>query len=143
MFDMIYREPSRRRFRSWNDDFLGNDFWNFSSLMTNQKETSPFSVKTLEEDGETFTEVRLVAPGLKREDFSVEIEDRNITIGYNVETKQEYNYASRSATSTYILPDGVKPNEVKANYKDGILYVRIPQHNIKKPEVESLKVQIE
>jgi len=82
--------------------------------------------------------VELAAPGLNREDFKVEVNDRVLTISSekNEEKKEEkegyskrefsYNSFSRS----FSLPDNVKEGNIDAKYKDGILKISIPKKEV-------------
>lgn len=115
------------------DDILSRDLvdWsgkNFSSLGSNLP-----SVNLKETDKKI--EVELAAPGLKKEDFKIEIDNNMLSISSEKEEekeekrkkdnyyRKEFNYQSFSRAFT--LPDYADENKVTANYKDGILHVEI------------------
>lgn len=93
------------------------------------------------EDKEKFT-VNLEAPGLKREDISVQFIDGDLVISGERKTesladgvqvhRQETRYGKFVRTIT--LPTGVKVNETKAAYKDGVLTVTLPKADEAKPK---------
>jgi HSP20 family protein len=107
--------------REWSD-FFGRDFI----------ETIP-SVNISENEGH-YT-VELAAPGLKKEDFKINIEDEMITISSERETesktekkdysRREYNY--NSFYRSFGLPEGVDQEKIKATYTDGVLKIELPK----------------
>ena len=78
-------------------------------------------------------ELELAAPGLKKEDFTINVDKNLITIAAEKKTtsengdksysKREFNYNSFSRSFT--LPDVVNYNNIDANYVDGVLLVKI------------------
>jgi HSP20 family protein len=118
---------------SFFDDFITKDLFdwtdkNFASLGSNLP-----SVNLKETD--TTIEVELAVPGMKKEDFKVEIENDVLIISSEKEEekeevrkkdnyiRKEFNYQSFSRTFT--LPESANENKIEANYKDGILHVII------------------
>ncbi len=87
-------------------------------------------------------ELSLVAPGMTRDDFQLELEDGVLTISSEIEeedaqnndrfTLREYKYGSFSRSFT--LPDSVNLDKIDAHYKDGILLVSLPKRK------EALKI---
>ncbi|UOK41569.1 MULTISPECIES: Hsp20/alpha crystallin family protein [Flavobacterium] len=83
--------------------------------------------------------IDLAAPGMKKEDFKVEIEDKIISIASEKEerieetdkkgnyTRKEFNYSSFHRS--FHLPDAAEKEKIDAVYKDGILHVTIPKNN--------------
>jgi len=84
---------------------------------------------------DTKLEVELAAPGLKKEDFKVEVDNNMLIISSEKEEKKEeknkkenyvrkeFNY--QSFYRSFNLPDYVDENKIEAGYKDGILHVSI------------------
>ncbi|MCL7986510.1 Hsp20/alpha crystallin family protein [Sphingobacterium sp. lm-10] len=78
-------------------------------------------------------QLELAAPGLKKEDFAINVDKNLITISAEKQTtgeksdktysKREFNYNSFSRSFT--LPDVVNYNNIDANYVDGVLFVKI------------------
>jgi HSP20 family protein len=93
------------------------------------------------EDKDKFT-VTLELPGLKREDINVQIEEDSLvitgerkeeTVGEGTEVhRRERFYGKFSRTLT--LPVAVAADQVKANYKDGVLSVTLPKAEEAKPK---------
>ena len=72
-------------------------------------------------------------PGIPEEKIAVELEDGSLTISGERERTQEvsedrlYRYERRfgSFSRTIALPQGVTEDSIKADYKDGVLEVRV------------------
>lgn len=80
-------------------------------------------------DNEGNYEIEMVAPGMKKEDFSVAIENGVLIITGKTENEKEEKeknytrkeFTSRSFTKSFTLPDNVEADAVKAKYDDGVL----------------------
>jgi HSP20 family protein len=91
-------------------------------------------------------ELRADLPGLSEDDVNVEIQDGVLTISgerreEEEETREGYRRVERAFgrfTRSISLPDGINPDEVQANFENGVLTVRIP----KPQESEPRRVQI-
>ena len=101
---------------------------------------------TLEYDDESY-HYRVVAPGFAENELSVDVNNNMLTIsGKHEENVNKKNYHSSSRNSfsqTYILPQNVTTNDVKAEYKSGILVVSLQKKsktlNAKNIPIKSLK----
>jgi len=91
--------------------------------------------------------IEVAAPGMKKEDFHIDVEDRMLTIGSQKEenktdqkenyTRREYNYSAFSRS--FRLPESVKEEEINARYEDGLLKITVP----KPKETERQRKRIE
>ena len=81
-------------------------------------------------------------PGLEKKDISIDVKDRVLTLkgerAYDNETKDEKYYRRERAFGkfqrSFTLPDGLDPEKIKAEYKDGLLSVEIPKSEKEKPK---------
>lgn len=92
--------------------------------------------------------VEMVAPGMKKDDFKVTLQENVLTISYDHADNQggerkewkyrmrEYNY--HSFMRSFQLPDIVEEQGIDAGYSEGILTVRIP----KKKEAISRRIEV-
>ena len=79
--------------------------------------------------------LELAAPGMKKEDFNIEIDHKLLSISSEQsETKntEETNYTRRefgysSFKRSFNLPETVDATKVSASYNDGILMVNLPK----------------
>ena len=114
----------------FNDDF-GLNFFN--------RNNSVPSVNSIE-NNDSF-EIDLAVPGMKKEDFSIELNDKILVISSessnNIENDNmrlnEFNFSSFQRS--FRVPDSVDQDKIKANYKNGILKIKLPKRkeNISKP----------
>ncbi|HTZ85552.1 MAG TPA: Hsp20/alpha crystallin family protein [Solirubrobacteraceae bacterium] len=94
----------------------------------------------LVEEGEEYV-LRADLPGLGEDDVNVELDDNVLTISGERSTEhseQREGYrrierASGSFSRSLTLPDGVDPESVKANFEHGVLEVRVPKPEQRKP----------
>ena len=80
-------------------------------------------------------EISLAVPGMKKDDFSIDVEGNMLTISAESEqrkdekderrTRQEFNYTSFSRAFT--LPDGVQKDKIDASYENGLLKLNLPK----------------
>jgi HSP20 family protein len=79
----------------------------------------------------------LAAPGMKKDDFKIDIEGNMLSIRSEKEenkeekdaryTRKEYSYSSFSRSFT--LPENVKQENIEAKYEDGVLKVTLPRND--------------
>jgi len=83
--------------------------------------------------------IQLAAPGLKKENFKIEVEKELLKVSYSSEknsekqsenseenirfTRQEFNFSSFKRSFT--LPEIVDKEDIKASYEDGILNITL------------------
>ncbi|MBO9567039.1 MAG: Hsp20/alpha crystallin family protein [Niastella sp.] len=134
--------PVNRVFNSVFDDLL-NQFpttWKDSSL-----HNPPVNIH---ETSDAY-HVELSAPGLKKEDFQVKVEDGLLTIGYEQkeETKsEEYKtvrreFSQRSFKRSFTVEDQVNVDNIEAKYEQGVLKLRLPKKEQAKPTVKQINIQ--
>jgi HSP20 family protein len=115
------------------DDIFTRDIFdwtdkNFSTIGSNLP-----SVNLKETDDKL--QVELAAPGMKKEDFRVEIDNNILMISSEKQEekkeerkkdkyiRKEFNY--QSFYRSFYLPEYVDESKVEASYKDGILHIEI------------------
>jgi len=98
------------------------------------------AVDVWETDGELVLSFEL--PGIPEDGISVELDDSVLTVSGERERAKEHSgdryyrferrYGSFQRSAT--LPAGVDEKAIKANYKDGVLEVRVPKPEEAKPK---------
>lgn len=96
-------------------------------------------------------EMELVAPGLKKEDFHVDLNKDTLTVSFehkdeNKEENKETGYLRseykmRSFTRSFRLDDTVDVNKIEARYQDGILYMHLPKKEGQQKVTKSIQIQ--
>jgi HSP20 family protein len=92
--------------------------------------------------------VRADLPGLTQDDISIELEDNVLTISgerkREEKTEKEGYFRLERASGQFArsltLPEGIDAEGVTAEFKDGVLEVRIPKPEARKPRKVSIGV---
>lgn len=103
-------------------------------------------VDIYEDGGELVLNVEL--PGMRREDIDVSIENRTLTIRgertLNGEVKKENFHrierAYGSFRRSFSLPDSVDPAKISAEYRNGVLSVKLPMREEARPRTIDIQV---
>ena len=117
------------------DDFFTRDVldWNFANQSSTGTSIPAVNIK---ETPERF-EVQVAAPGMKKDDFKVELNNNLLTI--SSEKKEEYeekdneNYNRREFSyqsfqrSFQLAKDVVDADNIQAKYENGVLQLQIPK----------------
>jgi HSP20 family protein len=137
------------RYNPFNElSFFGNSFndlFNDSFFSKKSSESWYPAVDILNEKDNIVLNVEL--PGMKKEDISVNIEDKILTIKgekkvEKEENKDDYYRKERSYGSfkrSFYLSEDVLTDDVSADYKDGILKISLKKDNTKE-EVKKIIV---
>jgi len=122
MVDTLFQNNLSRLF----DD----DFWGFRGL--NRSVHVPVNVKQTDKS----YELELVAPGLKKEDFKINVQGDTLSVSFEErDEKNQQNqdegwlrkeYLLQSFTRSFNLDDAVDANKITATYRDGILHLTLP-----------------
>ena len=119
---------------------LINEFFNddFGMNFLNRSHSVP-SVNSVE-NNDSF-EIDLAVPGMKKEDFTIELNDKVLVISSETSNTMEndkmrlneFNFSSFQRS--FRVPDSVDQDKIKANYKNGILKIKLPKRkeSISKP----------
>lgn len=115
---------------SFFDDFFKKD------ILSNVMAEGTLPKVNIVEDDDSFS-VEMAAPGMKKEDFHLELDNNTLTISSertdeNVEEKNGKNFTKREFSyqafqRSFYLPNTVDSEKIKAQYKDGILSLVIPK----------------
>ena len=104
-------------------------------------------IDVFEKDNRLVTKIDL--PGMKKEDVKVEVTDGHLAISgerkTEAEEKKEHFYRCEREYGSFYravpLPEGVKLDDVKATFSDGVLEVSVPLPA--RPEAKVRKVEIQ
>jgi HSP20 family protein len=120
-------------FRPWNEWFNGG-------LLGKAMNAPAVNITDNKDD----YKVSVAAPGLKKNDFKIDVDGNMLTISTEKEenkeekdaryTRKEYSYSS--FRRSFALPEEVNQDKIEASYEDGVLKVVLP----KKEETKKLAV---
>ena len=99
-------------------------------------------------DTETAYFIDVAAPGVKKENFSLSVNQNVLTLSFKneqntEETKDAYvrkEFSFESFERNFRLPKTVNVESIKATYTDGILTVELPKMEEPKPEVKQIEI---
>jgi HSP20 family protein len=126
-----------------------NDVYNLlsDSLFTENHSTFVPAVNVAETESQF--EVELAVPGLKKEDFKINLEKNVLSISADKKTdaavegkkysKREYSF--NSFTRSFTLPESADHSKIEANYTDGILTLAIAKKEEAKIQSREIAVK--
>lgn len=126
-------------------DFF-NDFMNEEVVPRNVFKSVP--AVNISETPDHF-HIELAAPGMKKEDFKIQVENGVLSIGAEKKeekqegdakyTRKEFSYTSFSRSFT--MPEHVNPEGILAEYTNGVLKLDLPKKDeLKKKPVREIPV---
>jgi HSP20 family protein len=128
------------------DDFLTREF--FRPTFANTGVSTP-AVNIIETSDDFRLE--MVAPGMNKNNFNVELEEDILTVSYEHEDNRqgdrrdwkyrthEYNY--HSFTRSFSLPETVDADKIEAKYENGILTLVIPKKEEARSNMRQIPIQ--
>src|SRR5690606_7550388 len=127
-------------FRPWNEWFDNGGF---------MSRTLSMPAVNISEAKDSYL-VSLAVPGMKKDDFKVDVEGIMLTISSEKSetkeasaekcTRKEYNYSSFSRSFT--IPDDVEIEKIDARYQDGVLKLTLPRkEEAKKSSAKKISVK--
>lgn len=145
---IIRRQDDERPIRSYYpirsvfDDFFTPSIWNDAFFTP----SSSVSADLWEDKDNVY--VKMALPGVKKEDIKVNIMSDNVTISGSSKVqeeseKNEKKYYFRSMESSYEqsfnLPTKVDSNKSEAEFKDGVITIKMPKAEEVKPKEIEIK----
>lgn len=133
----------RNVYADWYNRFLDDDFISAADPMAwNPK------LDVIEKDNEVL--VKADIPGMDEKNLNVELKENILTISGKKETERvkkdsrgDYEHFERSFGSfkrSVSLPDGIEADQVKAEYRKGVLTIQLPKGKQAKGNKVSIKV---
>lgn len=133
------------------DDFLTRDFFNWGLRPFFNENNATLPAVNIRENNEAFL-VEMAAPGMKKEDFKIELDNEVLKISSEKEsdtgtkenehyTRREYSY--QAFQRSFHLPKSIVNEQmIQAQYENGILRVLIPKREeAKKQAPRTITVQ--
>lgn len=127
----IIRWHNRPRFSSMLDEMLERN------LPTGfEKNCGCEPATNIREDEKQF-EIQLAAPGMKKEDFSLQMENNVLAVSYEKKEKDDENnqgenflrreFGMDSFTRSFSIPKNTAAENISARYEQGILFISVPK----------------
>jgi len=104
------------------------------------------AVNILENDSNF--EIKLAAPGMKKQDFKINIEENNLVVSASATeqsqdknerfTRKEFSFTSFSRS--FALPENANIDAIQAQYENGIMNIVIPKQEPTKPKLKEVTI---
>jgi len=123
------------------DRFFESGLFDWSNRNYSNTNTTLPSVN-IKESNENF-EVEVAAPGFTRKDFTIELDNDQLTISSEKETSDETKegqqfslreFSYQSFCRTFTLPNTADSEKIGAKYENGILRIIIPKKEEARPK---------
>lgn len=117
---------------SWVDNLFENSLG--TEFLSNFNTGITLPAVNIKETNDQYV-LELAIPGMKKSDFSIEVDNKVLSISSEAKTENQVNdefYTRRefgysAFKRTFTLPDTVESENVNASYADGILMVTLPK----------------
>lgn len=128
----------------FDDDFFRDDFFDRKDRMN----YNLMKTDIREDDNSYLLEVDL--PGYNKDDIKIDITDGYLTINAKVEKEnndEKKNYVRRErftgeVSRSFYVGDDIKEDEVKANFKNGILTLEVPKLSLEDKNKDKKYIEI-
>ena len=99
-------------------------------------------------DNESNYEVEMAAPGFKKEDFNVTVENGVLSVSAKTEKEEEEKnknytrkeFSSKSFMKSFTLPENTE-DDVTAKYEDGVLRLVLAKSEVTKPPKKEVVIE--
>ncbi|SDL84710.1 Hsp20/alpha crystallin family protein [Siphonobacter aquaeclarae] len=120
-------------FPSLVNRFFHDDFLKSYNVPAKGEWNSLPAVNVKESEGSISLEV--AAPGLKKEDFKISVQENRLVISASKENKTEESsekytrkeFSYNSFQRAFVIPKTVDGEKIEASYTDGVLHVTLPK----------------
>lgn len=133
---LVKRESYSPTWSGFFNDFLNRDWYDWNNQNYSLTNTTIPAANIKETENEF--ELEMAVPGMKKEDFKIELNNGMLSIssekqsenetkdenGKNI-TRKEFSY--QSFCRSFTLPDMVETDKISAKYENGLLSLNIPK----------------
>jgi HSP20 family protein len=134
---------NRDLFPSMFGEFFDRDFFDTSNMGFNNSTMPAVNIKETKDD---FV-VEVAAPGMKKEDFNIELDNNLLVISSEKEeqdeekkegefTRREFSY--QSFKRSFTLPKTIEDGKIVAKYNEGVLSITLPKKDEAKEKPKKL-----
>ena len=133
------------------NNFMDNFFQPSPSMFRNGLQTNgaqpPVAVNIVEKENSYL--LQLVAPGLQKEDFNINLEKDLLTISAEVKNNEEAKegkelrkeYRFQSFKRSFTIDEKIDAEKISAEYVNGVLLLNLPKKEEVKPATKQINIQ--
>ena len=131
-----------RLFEDGFQSMFSDNLWNEGSLST---ASVPVNISETEQQ----YQINLVAPGCRKEDFKIDLNEKLLTVTFTPPVNQtnekvlwtRSEFIQAAFTRNFVINDTVDINNIIANYQDGILRISLGKNESAKSTVKQIEVK--
>jgi HSP20 family protein len=138
---MTLIRTSNRLYPSVFNHLYNRELIDFSNAGFSAEDSTLPAVNILEDENRI--QIELAAPGMKKEDFKIDLEHNRLTVSAEISSentesaerysRKEFNY--RAFRRQFSIPvETIDGEQIQASYKDGILLLTLPKREELKPK---------
>ncbi|MEI7422665.1 MAG: Hsp20/alpha crystallin family protein [Prolixibacteraceae bacterium] len=138
---MTLIRTSDRLYPAFFNNFFNRELIDWANNGFSAENTTLPAVNILEDENKI--QIELAAPGMKKEDFKIDLDQNRLTVSAEIEeekneTGERYSrkeFCYRSFRRQFNVPvETVNGDQIQASYKDGILTLTLPKREELKPK---------
>jgi HSP20 family protein len=138
---MTLIRTSDRLYPAFFNNFFNRELIDWANNGFSAENTTLPAVNILEDENKI--QIELAAPGMKKEDFKIDLDQNRLTVSAEIEeekneTGERYSrkeFCYRSFRRQFNVPvETVNGDQIQASYKDGILTLTMPKREELKPK---------
>jgi HSP20 family protein len=128
---------------AWMEDFFADNGGGFKPAI---KGVSIPAINVME--GKNEFKLDVAAPGFRKEDFKIEVNNGFMTISGETKMEKEdkdemftrREFSFNTFTRSFTLPENAKTDLISAKYTDGILHITLPKTRTEEKPVKTVPV---
>lgn len=139
------QRPADRRINSFFEDFFDQFPSRFVDDISSLNNSAPVNIK----ETEKAYHIEVIAPGMDKSDFKVNMDNNTLTISAEKKTesnketermvRREFSY--KSFARTFTLDDSIKADSILAKYENGVLHIELPKKEEHKIQPKEVRIQ--
>jgi len=141
----LNQRPFEKTFNSLFEDLFQNLPLSSAANDWNRGFSNEFVPVNIKESGDAY-QLDVVAPGMDKSDFKVNLEKNLLTVSAEKKSEQKNEnekivkkeFSFRSFSRTFRIDESIDPSGIQAKYENGILHLSLP----KKEEVKLVPKEI-
>ena len=138
------QRPIDRRVNSFFEDFFNQ----FPSRLTNDEFTNSSVPVNIKETEKAYN-IEVVAPGMDKTDFKLNIDNNTLTISAEKKVENNQNterivrkeFTYKSFARTFTLDESINAENIQARYENGVLNIELPKKEEAKIHPQEISIQ--
>lgn len=139
------QRPADRRVNSFFEDFFNQFPSRIMDDVSSMNNSAPVNIR----ETENAYHIEVIAPGMEKGDFKVNIDNNVLTISAEKKTetnketermvRREFSY--KSFARTFTLDDTIQSDNILAKYENGVLHIELPKKEEVKIQPKEINIQ--